>query len=176
MAAEAVGILASLEFQVSILLFVALAGYLLASRINQSAVVGIILAGIAVGPSWLNLVTYTDFVSSLAHLGAVVLLFTVGLHFKIKDIVMIMKTLKQTDLTLLKCLRRNSRAQLTQISKEIKMPITTIFQKIRKLQPYIIKNTTLFDFSKVSFPLSIMFIVKIEQDKRGKNPPGKGTQ
>src|SRR4030043_1859186 len=79
-------ILSSVEFQMSLLLFVALAGYLIASHINQSAVVGIILAGIAVGPSWLGLVTYTDFVSSLAHLGAVVLLFTIGLEFNIKDI------------------------------------------------------------------------------------------
>jgi Kef-type K+ transport system membrane component KefB len=67
-------------------MFVALAGYLIAYRINQSAVVGIILAGIVVGPSLLGLVTYTEFVSSLGHLGAVVLLFTVGLHFNIKDI------------------------------------------------------------------------------------------
>lgn len=74
------------EFQMSLLLFVALAGYLIAHRINQSAVVGIILAGIAVGPSWLGLVTYTDFVSGLAHLGAVVLLFTIGLEFKLEDI------------------------------------------------------------------------------------------
>jgi Kef-type K+ transport system membrane component KefB len=80
------GILASVEFQMSLLLFVALAGYLIAYRINQSAVVGIILAGIIVGPSLLGLVTYTDFVASLGHLGAVVLLFTIGLHFKIKDI------------------------------------------------------------------------------------------
>ncbi len=79
-------ILASVEFQMSLLLFVALAGYLIAYRINQSAVVGIILAGIVVGPSLLGLVTYTDFVSSLGHLGAVVLLFTVGLHFKISEI------------------------------------------------------------------------------------------
>jgi len=79
-------ILYSIEFQMSLLLFVALSGYLIASSINQSAVVGIILAGIAVGPSWLGLVTYTDFVSSLAHLGAVVLLFTVGLHFKLEEI------------------------------------------------------------------------------------------
>jgi Kef-type K+ transport system membrane component KefB len=70
----------------SLLMFVALAGYLIAYRINQSAVVGIILAGIVVGPSLLRLVTYTDFVSTLAHLGAVVLLFTIGLEFKIKDI------------------------------------------------------------------------------------------
>jgi Kef-type K+ transport system membrane component KefB len=73
----------------SLLMFVALAGYLIAYRINQSAVVGIILAGIVVGPSLLGLVTYTDFVSTLAHLGAVVLLFTIGLEFSIKDIVKI---------------------------------------------------------------------------------------
>jgi len=81
------GILDSIEFQMSLLLFVALAGYLIAYRINQSAVVGIILVGIVVGPSALDLVTYTDFVSSLGHLGAVVLLFTIGLHFNIKEIV-----------------------------------------------------------------------------------------
>lgn len=70
----------------SLLMAVALAGYLIAYRINQSAVVGIILAGIVVGPSLLGLVTYTDFVSSLAHLGAVVLLFTIGTEFSIKEI------------------------------------------------------------------------------------------
>jgi Kef-type K+ transport system membrane component KefB len=67
-------------------MFVALAGYFIAYRVNQSAVVGIILCGIVVGPSLLNWVTYTDFVKTLAHLGAVVLLFTIGLEFNIKDI------------------------------------------------------------------------------------------
>jgi Kef-type K+ transport system membrane component KefB len=79
-------IFASAEFQMSLLMFVALAGYLLAYGINQSAVVGIIIAGVIVGPSLLGFVTYTDFVSSLAHLGAVVLLFTIGLEFELKDI------------------------------------------------------------------------------------------
>ncbi|MBN1177429.1 MAG: cation:proton antiporter [Dehalococcoidales bacterium] len=79
-------ILTSVEFQMSLLMFVALAGYLLAYGINQSAVVGIIIAGVIVGPSLLGFVTYTDFVSSLAHLGAVVLLFTIGLEFELKDI------------------------------------------------------------------------------------------
>src|SRR3972149_6867173 len=82
----AASLLSSTEFQRSLLMFVALAGSLIAYRINQSAVVGIILAGIVVGPSLLGLVTYTDFVSTLAHLGAVVLLFTIGLEFSIKDI------------------------------------------------------------------------------------------
>jgi Kef-type K+ transport system membrane component KefB len=79
-------ILSSIEFQMSLLLFVALAGYLVASRINQSAVVGEILVGILVGPSVLGLITYTDFVSSLAHLGAIFLLFTIGFEFCLRDL------------------------------------------------------------------------------------------
>ena len=74
------------EFQMSFLLFIALAGYLLASRVNQSAVIGEILVGLLVGPGVLGIVTYTDFVSSIAHLGAVVLLFVVGLEFRLEDI------------------------------------------------------------------------------------------
>jgi len=79
-------IAATIEFQMSLLLFVSLGGYLLASRINQSAVIGEILVGLIMGPSLLGLVTYTDFVSSLAHLGAVILLFVVGMEFKLKEI------------------------------------------------------------------------------------------
>ena len=77
------------EFQMSLLLFVALAGYLIASRINQSAVIGLILVGLLVGPSALGLITYTDFVQGLAHLGAVILLFVIGLEFNVKEILSI---------------------------------------------------------------------------------------
>jgi len=80
------GIVTSIEFQLSLLLFVALAGYLIASKINQSAIVWEILVGIAIGPSLLGLITYTESVQSFAQVGAVVLLFVVGLEFKIKDI------------------------------------------------------------------------------------------
>ncbi|MFA5415599.1 MAG: cation:proton antiporter [Methanoregula sp.] len=74
------------EFQMSLLLFVALGGYLIASRINQSAVIGLILVGLLVGPSALGLITYTDFVRGLAQLGAVILLFVIGLEFNVKEI------------------------------------------------------------------------------------------
>ncbi len=79
-------ITASIEFQMSLLLFVALSGYLIASRIGQPAVVGEILVGMVIGPSVLGWITYTTFVSSVAHLGAVILLFVIGLEFKLKDI------------------------------------------------------------------------------------------
>lgn len=80
------GIVTSIEFQLSLLLFVALAGYLIASKINQSAIVWEILVGIVIGPSLLGLITYTESVQSFAQLGAVVLLFVIGLEFKIKDV------------------------------------------------------------------------------------------
>ncbi|MDR2855374.1 MAG: cation:proton antiporter [Methanomicrobiales archaeon] len=73
-------------FQVSLLLAVALGGYLLASRMNQSAVVGEILAGLVVGPSVLGLITYTDFVAALAELGAIIMLFVIGFEFNIRDL------------------------------------------------------------------------------------------
>src|SRR3989338_5039651 len=80
------GLASTIEFQMSLLLFLALAGYLIASRINQSAVIGEILVGLLIGPSLLGWITYTDFVRSVAHLGAVILLFVIGLEFKLKDI------------------------------------------------------------------------------------------
>ncbi|MBP2133822.1 Kef-type K+ transport system membrane component KefB [Methanomicrobium sp. W14] len=81
-----IGVFPSIEFQMSLLLFVALGGYLLASKINQSAVVGEILIGLLVGPSFLGLITYTDFVQSIASLGAVILMFVIGFEFSIKEI------------------------------------------------------------------------------------------
>jgi Kef-type K+ transport system membrane component KefB len=80
------GLITSPEFQMSLLLFVALAGYLVASRINQSAVIGLILVGLFVGPSFLGLITYTDFVRSIAQLGAVILLFVIGFEFNLREI------------------------------------------------------------------------------------------
>jgi Kef-type K+ transport system membrane component KefB len=78
--------LTTIEFQLSLLLFVALAGHLIPSKINQSAIVWEILVGIAIGPSLLGFITYTESVQSFAQLGAVVLLFIVGLEFELKDI------------------------------------------------------------------------------------------
>lgn len=79
-------VLRLVEFQMCLLLFVALSGSLLASRLGQSAVVGEILLGVLVGPSLLGLVTYTDFVAGLAQLGAVFLLFVIGTEFRLQDV------------------------------------------------------------------------------------------
>lgn len=79
-------ILTSVEFQMSLLLFVAFAGYILASRINQSIIICEIILGLIIGPSVLGLVSYTEFIKNIAQLGAIILLFVVGLEFKLKEI------------------------------------------------------------------------------------------
>ena len=79
----------TIGLEMSIMLFVALGGYLIASRIRQPAVVGQILLGVVIGPSLLNWVSYSTFVSNLAQLGATILLFVVGLEFKLQDLMKI---------------------------------------------------------------------------------------
>jgi len=79
-------LIGTVEFQMCLLLFVALGGYLLATRIHQSAVVGEILVGLLVGPSVLGLISYDGFVESLATLGSIVLLFVIGFEFELKEI------------------------------------------------------------------------------------------
>ena len=74
------------EFQIALLLLVAVGGYLIAARIHQSAVVGEIILGLIVGPSVLGLITYTDLVSALAQMGAIIILFVIGFDFHFSDI------------------------------------------------------------------------------------------
>lgn len=52
------GLIESIEFQMSLLLFMALGGYLLSNRVGQPAVVGVILAGILIGPTGFDLIHY----------------------------------------------------------------------------------------------------------------------
>lgn len=75
-----------LTVQLSIVLFFALLGYMIAMKIHQSAVVGVILIGIIVGPSVFGWVRYTEFVEALAHIGAIVLLFAIGFEFRLKEV------------------------------------------------------------------------------------------
>lgn len=72
--------------ELAILLTVAFAGYLVATFSRQSVAIGEILVGLAVGPSLLNLVQPTEFVEALALIGALVLLFAVGLEHRFEDI------------------------------------------------------------------------------------------
>lgn len=64
----------------------ALIGGEIAQRLRLPAVVGQIVAGVAVGPSALNWLTIGEPLELLSELGAILLLFTVGLETKIGDL------------------------------------------------------------------------------------------
>lgn len=61
-------------------------------RFKQSAVVGEILAGVILGPQVLNLIGTSEIFPVLAEIGVIILLFTVGLHTKVEEIMRVGKS------------------------------------------------------------------------------------
>ncbi|UYN92439.1 MAG: cation:proton antiporter [Anaerolineales bacterium] len=75
-----------LLINISIALAAAFIGGLLARRVKLPAIVGYLLAGIAIGPFTPGFVGDTDTISQLAELGVIFLMFGVGLHFSFADL------------------------------------------------------------------------------------------
>ncbi len=72
--------------QLSILLVAAIAGGLLIKRFGYPVALGELLVGIILGPSVFNLITDQATVSVFAELGAIILLFYIGLETEIADL------------------------------------------------------------------------------------------
>ena len=60
---------------------------ILASKLKAPQVVGEIIAGLLIGPSVLGLVQQTDFLSQMAEIGVVLLMFFAGLETNLKDLI-----------------------------------------------------------------------------------------
>ncbi|MCW5874716.1 MAG: cation:proton antiporter [Anaerolineales bacterium] len=75
-----------LLINISIALAAAFVGGILARRVKLPAIVGYLLAGIAIGPFTPGFVGDTDTISQLAELGVIFLMFGVGLHFSFSDL------------------------------------------------------------------------------------------
>ena len=76
----------NVDLAIAIFLFTAFVGFVLARRIGQSAVLWEILLGVIVGPAVLGFVSYDGAVKVLAELGAIFLLFTIGLECDYKQV------------------------------------------------------------------------------------------
>lgn len=59
---------------------------LLSEKLNIPRVAGEIIAGLVIGPSLLNVVQSSDFISVLAELGVIMLMFTAGLDTNMSDL------------------------------------------------------------------------------------------
>jgi CPA2 family monovalent cation:H+ antiporter-2 len=77
---------AGLIADLAVALLVALLGALIAVRLGQSVIVGYILAGIAIGPFTPGFVGDTATVEALAEIGIILLLFSIGVQFSLREL------------------------------------------------------------------------------------------
>jgi len=64
-------------------------------------------------------------------------------------------------------LRKNSRETLTNISRKIKIPISTLYDKLKNQEKnLIIKHTTLLDFNKLGYNCRANIMIKVKRENR----------
>src|SRR3989344_6490364 len=72
--------------------------------------------------------------------------------------------MKYQDTLLVSLLRENSRMSLTDMSKATKIPVSTIFQKLKEFNKSIIrKHTALVDFSQMGFNVRARVLLKVKK-------------
>lgn len=77
--------------------------------------------------------------------------------------------IKNSDLKLISYLRRNARQTLTEISKKTRIPISTLYDKLKLHErSVILKHTTLLDFSKLGFNCKANILLKAGREERDK--------
>jgi DNA-binding Lrp family transcriptional regulator len=75
--------------------------------------------------------------------------------------------LSKTDMLILSHLRRNARETLVSISRKTKIPVSTIFDRLSKLEELAVtRYVSLIDFSKLSHNIAINYVIRSVKDKR----------
>lgn len=78
-----------------------------------------------------------------------------------------MKKILEKDKILIKALRQDSRASLTQISKRTRIPISTLYDRLRYHQGELIKkHTSILDFSLLGYNSRIQLLIKSSVEKK----------
>jgi len=71
------------------------------------------------------------------------------------------------DILLMTYFRKNARENLTQISRMTRIPVSTIFDRLREFEKGLIqKHTTLIDFKQLGFDIRIDILFKVSRDSR----------
>lgn len=73
-------------FDIAIILFATKLLAILTKRVHLPQVVGALVAGLLLGPSFLGVLESTDFLSSVSELGVIVLMFSAGLETDLKEL------------------------------------------------------------------------------------------
>jgi len=73
-------------YEISLMIFFAIVGYLIAKKINKPMGMIIIIIGILIGPSFLGLIDYNETIAVLAKIGSIIILFIAGLSTDFREI------------------------------------------------------------------------------------------
>lgn len=72
------------------------------------------------------------------------------------------------ELLILACLRKDSRRSLTKMSREIKLPVSTIHDKIKNYHTNVIQKTTaILDFRQLGFKTRAEVLLKTRMKEKG---------
>lgn len=78
-----------------------------------------------------------------------------------------MKQFKEKELMIMSLLRENARETLTKMSKRSKIPISTIYEKIKIHENDVIKkHTCILDFAKLGFNTRAALSIKVPKSKK----------
>jgi len=72
------------------------------------------------------------------------------------------------DLKILRHLRKNARETLTRMSQETRVPISSIFDRLKRLEgiKVIKRYTALFDLKKIGIHCRVLLLIKIDESQR----------
>ena len=75
---------------------------------------------------------------------------------------------KQKDLEILAHLRKDARKKVTEISRKLKMPVTTVYDRLRAhLKRGIVKkHVALVDFSKLGYTTTALIALKVSAENK----------
>ncbi len=76
--------------------------------------------------------------------------------------------IREKDLEILSHLRENARKKVTEISKIVKMPVTTIYDRLKShdKKGIVKKHVALLDFSKLGYHATALVALKVSNQKR----------
>ena len=75
--------------------------------------------------------------------------------------------LQKKDISLLRYLRNNSRATLTEIARHTKIPISTLYDRLKIHEKgLILKHTSLIDFAKMGYDTKVQLLLKAPLEHR----------
>lgn len=77
--------------------------------------------------------------------------------------------MNKKEMMIISALRQNSRRSLTQMSKEIKIPVSTLHEKLNNAMGGLVKkHTAIIDFSKIGFNTRANVLLKVAREQREK--------